>query len=285
MSEINIEEKKDFFSRFYCEVLTSKDTNKEELVQFSSKKASNDLEGYLLDEKRAWADDYDGETRVYLIKDMAGNIACYFSIKCGLLVGDDVDESLSDDERQLLELYVDAKRKGDEDTEKQMYDAINSYCGERADTVFAVALKRLERKTEAIEIGQSESTVNFPQCYSAIELKHFCRNEKYSVPSEINTPLGFGLFWEVIVPRIIEIASKVGCKYLYLFAANDSKTCDDPNVKKLVRYYKNELKFHECGTGVKLVKPDYDNYCYGLIQEIALLGKNRSAVWEEFSDV
>lgn len=72
---------------------------------------------------------------------------------------------------------------------------------ERADYLFGIAMRRLKRKTEAIAIGQSKST--------------------------INVLLGFGLFWEKIVPIIEEISKKVGCKYLYLFAADETQKEND----------------------------------------------------------
>ena len=34
-----------------------------------------------------------------------------------------------------------------------------------------------------------------------------------------------------------------------------------------------------------IVKPDYDEDCYGLIQEVSMLEYNRESVWHEFSDV
>lgn len=43
--------------------------------------------------------------------------------------------------------------------------------------------------------------------------------------------------WEAIVPLVCDITNQVACKYL--FAA-------DQEVKKLVQYYKNELKFSDC---------------------------------------
>ena len=54
-------------------------------------------------------------------------------------------------------------------------------------------------------------------------------------------------------------------------------------MKKL---YKNELKFYDSDiVGLEMIKPDYDEYCDGLIQEIKELEKNREYVWDEFSDV
>lgn len=281
---INIEERRAFFQEFECQPLTADTENALLIKNFKSVNSKDDLQDYLVNTSRAWQEDLDGETRVYLIKDKTGNIACYFSIKCGLIVGDDLNVHLSDDERTILELYVEAKKNGDTEAEENLFAAINSSFPERADELFKIALKKLDRKTEAMEIGQSQSTINVPICYSAIELRHLCRNANYKLDESIGVPLGFGLFWEKIVPIIENISNMIGCKYVYLFAADDSRKVDG-NVKKLVRYYKNDFKFYECDESVKLVKPDYDNFCYGLIQRVSDLKKNRNAIWEEFSDV
>ncbi len=87
---INTEEKRNYFREFKCEVLTSNPKNKELIKEFVSKKAKNQLEHYIQDEDKAWAEDIDGETRVYLIKDKSGKIALFFSVKCGLLIGENI---------------------------------------------------------------------------------------------------------------------------------------------------------------------------------------------------
>ena len=116
-----------------------------------------------------------------------------------------------------------------------------------------------------IEIGQSENTINVPNCISAIELRHLCKNENFIVQEEVDIPLGFGSFWEIIVPIIIDITKKVGCKYVYLFAADKTEGQNEIEMKKLISYYKNNFKFSECDECIKFVKPEYDNHCYGLI--------------------
>lgn len=88
MSAINSEERRKYFCGFTCEVLTTNLKNKEKIKEFVSKKANNQLEAYIKDEDKAWTEDSDGETRVYLVKDESGEIALFFSIKCGLLVGE-----------------------------------------------------------------------------------------------------------------------------------------------------------------------------------------------------
>ena len=76
--------------------------------------------------------------------------------------------------------------------------------------LFEIADHRLDTKTKSTEIGQSENTINVPNCISAIELRHLCKNEGFVVPAEVDIPLGFGIFWEIIVPIIIDITKKVG---------------------------------------------------------------------------
>ena len=285
MININIGKLHEFFENYECEVLTSHIENKELIKGFVSVRKEDLLEIYLKDPTKAWKEDLDGEIRVYLIKDKSQNIVCYFSLKCGLLVGDKIEEKLTEEELALLEPYIEAKRKNDQKTEQNMFDAINSFFPERADTLFAIAEERLDRKTEALQIGQSENTINVPLCFSAIELRHFCRNGNYKPTQKINIPLGFGLFWEKIVPIILDISDKIGSKYVYLFAADQTYKGTDGDAKSLINHYKTNLKFHECDNVIKFVKPDYDHWCYGLIQEVSELRANKDAIWEQFSDV
>lgn len=85
---------------------------------------------------------------------------------------------------------------------------------------------------------------------------------------------------------MVEITKEIGCKYIYLFAADKSEEFGDLDIKKLVSYYKSAFKFYESeDDNLVIVKPDYDADCYGLIQEVNMLENNREAVWHEFSDV
>lgn len=249
-----------------------------------SKKNDNSLEDYLLSEEKAWADDSSGETGVYLIKDNAGNIACYFSIKCGLVVGEDLYESLSEAEQGLVDAYVLSMKERDMEGIAYCIEEIRVDYPKRENQLIDLAHKRLERKQEAGRIGQKNITLNVSECFSAIEIGHFCKNENYQILEEIPVPMGFGLFWEKIVPLVLHVSDIVGCKYLYLFAA-DKTPDEDKRIHKLVKYYKTNLSFYECDIGMRLVKPDYDNECYGLIQDIASLKEKREAAWERFADV
>lgn len=80
MSIINTEDRRNYFQSFKCEVLAANPQNKDLIKKFASKKANNQLESYIKNEDKAWAEDSDGETRVYVVKDEAGDIALFFSI-------------------------------------------------------------------------------------------------------------------------------------------------------------------------------------------------------------
>ena len=285
MSIINTAEKRNYFREFKCEVLTSTPYNKELVKSFVSKKARNQLELYITSEDKAWAEDTEGETRIYLIKDKSGRIALFFSIKCGLLIGENPKYRLTEDERQFVDILIEAKKEGNEKARENYYDAGLSLYGERVDVLFEIADKIVESKMEAKATGQVENW-KVEKCVSAIELRHFCKNESYQIPEKVGIPLGFWLFWEQIVPTILDITKRVGCKYIYLFAADRTEEFEVSDMKKLVRYYKNAFKFYECDEDdLIIVKPEYDEYCYGLIQEVSKLEKIRDAVWHEFSDV
>lgn len=206
-------------------------------------------------------------------------------MKCGLLVGENMDEKLSDEHQEFVDAVIEVKRQRNDLAVRQMYEAGNAMYGEEIERLFEIAEHRLETKMESIEIGQSDNTINVPNCISAIELRHLCKNEAYTVPKEVGIPLGFGLFWEIIVPVILNVTSQVGCKYIYLFAADKTNGQGESEMRKLISHYKNNFKFSECDEGIKLVKQEYDNHCYGLIQNVSKLELNREAIWHEFSDI
>ena len=108
----------------------------------------------------------------------------------------------------------------------------------------------------------------------------------------------------MIVPHLLEIAEKVGCKYIYLFAADNTEKTEkvvdvppmwtpnyDPyededenevakeEIHTLVNYYIQELKFRYVSK-YKILKPHYERRCYTLIQEVESLHSNRESVWQ-----
>lgn len=110
---------------------------------------------------------------MYLVKDKSGNIALFFSVKCGLLVGENLEEKLSSEYEEFIDVVIEVKKSKDENSIQQMYEAGLSMYDKEVDHLFKIADHRLDTKTEATEIGQSENTINVPNCISAIELRQF----------------------------------------------------------------------------------------------------------------
>lgn len=275
---INTNDKRGFFQNFYPEILTSKQANKQLINDFVATAEGKGLEDYL--KNKAWEADSEGETRVYLVKDQDGSIALFFSIKCGLLYKNYQYDELESDKLDFVNMLVQAMSQKDNDTLDNYYNS-GMYNDQEMDQLFEIAHNRIDLKLEDKELQDNKYTLKVEECYSAIEIHHFCRNSTYQMNGQVDVPLGFGLFWEVIVPLVYEIINKIGCKYLYLFAADNTS---DEEVKKLVQYYKNELKFSDV-EDMMLIKPYYDKGCLGLVQAVSDLQDNRNAVWEEFSDV
>lgn len=237
MSNTNSNRK--YFKNFHPEILTSKQINQQSVNNFVATGDGKGLEYYL--KNNAWQADLEGETKVYLVKDNMDTIALFFSIKCGLLYKNYQYDTLESDKRDFITLLMDAMLQKDTNTLSEYYDS-KVYNTQEMDRLFEIAKNRIGLKIEEKELQDNKFTLKVEECYSAIEIHHFCKNSAYKMDGQTSVPLGFGIFWEVIVPLICEITSKIGCKYLYLFAADQTS---DEEVKKLIQYYKNELKFSD----------------------------------------
>ena len=272
---------REYFGSFSCERLTKRYQNKQLIRYFSSREYRTNLEEYL--KEQAWEEDKAGENRVYLIKDQTGAVAFYFSLKCGLLVGEPGESRLPEAEREFIHNILVALEASDEQALERYRDlGIRRYGREQFQDFYKIAEHRSTAKSDAQLFGQ-DVRWNVDRCFSAIELAHFCRNEKYTKPADVEFPLGFGLFWEQIVPLILEISELVGCQYLYLFAAEDPEAAGEP---QLVKYYKGVLKFYESyEDNLIIIKPRYDYNCPGLVQEISQLRTNREDVWKEYEEM
>ncbi|MBP5587671.1 MAG: hypothetical protein J6X37_02990 [Treponema sp.] len=93
----------------------------------------------------------------------------------------------------------------------------------------------------------------------AVELTHFAVDERFRNPigCEQSVRTGEFIYWNFILPIVKDVAEKVACKALFVFAI------DTP---KLVSYYKKVLKFKELpDTNEKqffeYAEPDYDEGC------------------------
>lgn len=283
---MEIQDIKEYFDKFQCDVLTKSDVDDDEIQKFSSTARRTDLECFF--KEKAFKTDLDGETRVYVVRDPnTWQIVLYFSIKCGLVFttyeSDDQFMELTDVEKAYVNILTGYRKEG---VDEGYYEAIKSgekLFGEKVHDLAAIAEHQVNIQSSESQTDDKRTSRNVQECFSAIEIKHFCKNEAYRVKPEIQYPLGFGIFWRKVVPLIEEISQKIGCEYLYLFAAD---TSENQGEHKLINYYKESLGFYSLeDEGLVILKPDYDLNCLGMVQHISCLSKRGEAIWESFSDL
>lgn len=87
----------------------------------------------------------------------------------------------------------------------------------------------------------------------AIELAHFCMNEKWV--KQNGKGQGKLIFYNYILPIVKKLSEYVGCKFMYLYAADDTED------ETLVKYYES-LKFQKIrNVQYCSIFPDYDIDC------------------------
>ena len=252
----------------------------------------------------------NGGTKVYLIKDsLSGEIVFFFALKAGLLYKDitDDDYTLSEKEREIIDLCIKNYLADNNDLTED--DVFNWYEDEALDKdklrrIIQEKLRvKLTAQSDHSKTQEGSNIVRVSKTFPGIVLTHFCKGNHNCIQQHLSFPLGFYIFWEIIVKTVLAIASTLGCQYLYLFAADRTESTlelpslsdfiyldadDEPNQKiltyKLVEYYKNELKFEEVH-GLSILKPAYDFECFSLIQSIAALSDNRTRAWIQHSDI
>lgn len=231
----------------------------------------------------AFGEDEAGSTAYYVVKHSNGQILFFFSLKCGMLY----DQFL--DTRQLklisdLTDYLNQIAEGDglAEEDKRIVDLMREKLRTRKGITKA-ELERLPNKPNSIyedlEKEFNESITQVGQTFSAVELVHFCANDQAEdlwKSMECPQSLGTVVFWYFVVRVIIDIRRQIGCQYLFLFAADFSKT------EKLIKYYTDQLNF-EIPTDLATAKPIYDFSCKFMCQDVKNLEKAREDFFKNFS--
>lgn len=230
-------------------------------------------------------------------------------MKAGLLYRNitDDDHELNEKEREIINLCIEYRL---DDNSGLTEDDVFSWYEDEAldkDKLRRIIQEKLDVKLTAKDdqskTEEGANIVRVSKTFPGIVLTHFCKGDDNSLQQSLSFPLGFYVFWEIIVQKVLKIASMLGCQYLYLFAADHTEvktalpslndliyidTDDEPDQKiptyKLVEYYKNELKFEEVH-GMTILKPAYDFECFSLIQPISMLFGNRESAWIQHSDI
>jgi hypothetical protein len=315
--KLSIEEQKKFLSsRLKMEALRKAEGNQEDIKMFVQTTKGEKISDYLIN--NAWDDDYNRNTKVFLVRDQeTKEIVFFFAINCGILFSELNIWNLSKEEKLPFDRYVEAVQKlkvanlSKEEVEKaneQMSESMGSLWEvvqepDRVSYLLSLAdekVQLLEEKREAAsETGDGEHTQQVQETFPAIDIKFLGRNKEYKPEIQLDFRLGVYIFWEIIVPHLLAVAENVGCKYIYLFAADNTEQTEmvvdmppiwtpdyDPNeeeikeskIHTLVNYYINELKFRYVSK-YKILKPHFERRCYTLVQEGGSLQKNRESIW------
>lgn len=187
-------------------------------------------------------------------------------------------------EKNLIE--KSRKLHNDEELLKD-YKASNLYTSEKFEELYNEAQRIVEDENKRKK-GIKES-FNVNETYSAIEIENLCKNFVFvSDKDDEKISFGFLIFWVFIIPLIEEIAQKVGCEYIYIFAADQSDNLrtkkDNVNKYALVSYYKANFGFYETDE-IYFVRPHYDNKCFEMIQSVREAIENSENIWEQFDDI
>ena len=79
---------------------------------------SSNISSYL--RNNAWSDDCERNTKVFLVRDKTSKqIVFYFSLNCGILYEDFLDDKLKDEEKIVFKKYVEALSRLKECDEKE----------------------------------------------------------------------------------------------------------------------------------------------------------------------
>lgn len=224
---------KAYFKSFSCKALTNSKKDLSDIQSFVCDIRNNTLADYL--HNSALSDTKTGVNCTYLIRDNKGKVAAFFSIRCGITLElnnfDEEYEKLPKDHKLFVkDLYEAYKTKNS----SNMYELI-----EKGKALFPndigkleeIARQNKELESEKINTGNSDGDILYVEnTHPAIEITNFCRNTAYTSEIIKDGKIGFGLFWEVIVPKILEINEKIGAEHLYLFAADKSDNEDEKKI-------------------------------------------------------
>lgn len=261
---------------FTCERLTANEHNQRLTWSFFCRRNVG-LSRKLQDD--AWYEDREGQPVVYyIVKDPKGQIALYFSLKCGVLFNPDYVREVMDRYDRSKELMAALREEESVEWARDYVESLRSGSG----TVPILDKMELQAhfadaKAEKRDIlGDKKSEPNrrmirVDEAFPAIELVHFCVNDwarKDWQALGMGRSLGETMFWHFVVPKIAEINALIGCEYVYLFAADSSRD------GTLINYYENALHFDRM-KHIGAIKPLYDFYCVFMAKRLHRLSDYR----------
>ena len=264
-----------------CERLSSDEQNLRDIDTFSNWRNDN-LVTPLRNE--AYEEDENNEVAYYLVKHESGKILFYFSLKCGLLY----DHYMDDEKLKLVKSIISYLWELKKDTttseeDKQNIDLIFEKLRSRKG-FSKVDLDKIKKKNgnqaiDTIEKDFEQGMTRVGATFAGIELVQFCANDECRDlwnDFKLGQKMGVVIFWHFIVPIVLNVMKLVGCKYLFLFAADLSED------EYLVNYYRTYLNFEDAddrGTAM----PIYDDTCKFMYQETKYLEEKQKRFFENFN--
>lgn len=249
---------------FTCQRLTADKANQQLIHGIIPANDKTDVVGSL--RARGWSSDTKGTIAYYVVKNSAGQIVFFFSLRCGLLCETNyvqrIERLLSETValREALDgaakgnllcaafLENERLRLGDEEFQRRL-ENLKDLHNSKTDILRDVR--------ENAETLPEEKSVWVDESHSAVELVEMGVNaaarEAWDRSPLGVRKLGTTMFWQFVVPAMQQLCAAAGCEFAYLFAAGTASG-------GLVRYYRTKLHFI-IPVSLGAVKPSYDKNC------------------------
>lgn len=224
-------------------------------------------------------DDKNGDLASYLILAPKGMVLGFFSIRCGELfkcvdfkrmkMGCDAYKAMLNASKKQSPKHL---KKAKQNVTQALKYGI-SY------DEFIPLYKKKKIYLADVATEPDKSVKRISDAYPGVELKFFGTNENssdYWKSLGFSSKMGETLFWKFVIQKVEEMRETVGCRFLYLFAA-------DLNAEgRLVNYYRSILHI-DAQLNYSANKPHFDYNSKFLYQEISELVKQKEYFFEHFN--
>lgn len=268
------EEQKKILNGFTCQRLTDDPQNESLVRRFSSRRNW----GLVRSLQDAWAEDADRRPAAYyVIKNPRGTIFMYFSLRCGVLYDPDFVQDVMDKYDRSADLMNALNHQECSEWASEYLESLRTSNGViPIDKLMEIRAKYYDAKSSRKYILQdkkvdNERMMRVDKAMPAVELMHLCVNDLARSEwrrLELGHSMGETLFWWFVVPKITEINALTGCEYVYLFAADSSRS------QSLVNYYETVLHFYR-PRNLVTIKPRYDFLCPLMCKRLYRLTNHR----------
>lgn len=216
----------------------------------------------------------------YVIISREGNVLLFFTIRCGELINNSLKNPSAEEWSYASRCYPLIKNLSDNKdvaTNSMLYEQLVHEAeskGISRNTILNLAILIMDMKKEpARGVQHVEST------HSGVELVAFGKTlyaDTFQANNNLPKSLSQTMFWHTIVKKVQEIQKIVGCKYIYLFAA-DSKP-----EGRLVSLYRNSMHL-DADDGLGVNKPHEDWACWLQYQKISELKKWQQLFFDDYN--